>query len=735
MRARLSVLALLLAVLSIRTSAEPGRRALLIGINDYSASTLPPPKHGAPADREWSNLDGAVNDVALMREMLVALYGFSPADIFTLTDQQATRDAILQALEQHLVVPAREGDIVYFYFSGHGSQVRNSLSNEADRFDESLVPADSRRGARDVRDKELLPLFNRILDRNARLTIVLDACHSGSGARGPDDGMRHRALKRDWRDVADRWNGPRPEYRGALILSAAQDFDLAFETLDGNAIRGAFTWALVRAMRDAGTDEPAQDTFLRARARLHADRPAQNPVLAGDSSARSRPLLAPRTDRHANRTVVAVEKQTGPATYLLQGGWASGLTVGSELRLIGDADVRVEVRSLRGIAKAEARVVSGTGSLHPGALLELAHWAAPPAAPLRVWIPRAPHDVLAEAQAFRREAVRRAIRWIDDPAETTPTHLLRWNGGAWELATHGKRTCVGATPLRDIPAGASLFVQLPAPSHLELGTGDGIELTSGPESAAYVLVGRLTGKRGEYAWVRPFVTAADRNRSALPFRTAWVDANTGRGALREDLARLRRVHGWHELPSPAAGTSHYQLTIRRAGDGSPVENGTLTANDRYRLVLRARRPVPSQPLYPRYVYVFVIDSHGTSVLLFPPPETGSVENLLPITPTPGEPLREPPAEIVLNPTRPFVVEEPYGVDTYFLLCTDEPLPSLNSLEWNGVLGPSRGATNALEELLMLTRTGTRGAQPILTPPNWSVDKVTFRAVGPRRSAR
>src|SRR4051794_6263980 len=88
--------------------AEPVRRfALLVGINDYSASLLPGRKGPPAPQREISNLDGAVNDVEVMRGLLIARYGFREEDIVTLLDQQATADAIRGAIEGHLVAPAQ----------------------------------------------------------------------------------------------------------------------------------------------------------------------------------------------------------------------------------------------------------------------------------------------------------------------------------------------------------------------------------------------------------------------------------------------------------------------------------------------------------------------------------------------------------------------------------------------------------------------------------------------------
>jgi len=711
------------------------RRALLIGINDYSASRLEALRGAVATARDVPNLDGTANDVELMRDLLVALYGFKPADIVTLQDQQATRNAILQSLNQHLLASAMKDDVVLFYFSGHGSQVPNSLSHEADRLDESLVPADVRRGARDIRDKELLRVFNGILDRGANLTIVLDTCHSGSGARGLDGGLRYRGVAADSRDARDPSTGPLPENRRALILSAAQDFDQAFETLDerGN-VRGAFTWALARAIRDADAGEPASETFLRARANLHAERPAQDPVIAGSRATQRNPLLGIRADRHNCRAVIAIERMLVADKVLLQGGWASGVTVGSELRLAGHDDVRLEVTSLLGVAHAEARVTRGTTRLRPGMLLEIATWAAPPSRPLRIWIPTAPQSVIDSARELREVASRRGIRWITDPTQTTPTHLLRWRNNAWELVTNGRRSNPAALRLDGVPAGASLFVQLPASKQLRdsLNSINGIEWTSGPESADYVLAGRYAAKHIEYAWVHPFATSRDRAHSVLPVRSAWHSA---RDALRVCVVRLRTVQAWQDLRSPAS--SHYRLALRRVSDGALVQNGKLGGDDRYQLVLRERDAARGDPLYARYLYAFVIDSSGRSILLFPRPEMGAVENLLPVTLTPGEPLLDTPAEIPLTATRPFEVAEPFGLDTYFLLSSDEPLPSLTDLEWSGVRAPRTARkTGPLEDLLARTLAGSRSPnETIRTPPNWSIDRIVFESIPPRRSGR
>ena len=731
--------------------AQTGRRrALLIGINDYSASRLGAKKPGVLPPRDWPNLSGAVNDVQTIQEMLRLVYGFQAADIVTLLDQNATRNTILQTIEQQFVKPAAKGDVFFLYFAGHGSQVRNSLSDEPDKLDESLVPADSRAGARDIRDKELRLLFNRILDRGARLTVILDNCHSGSGARGLATGARPRGIRADPRDVADAMTGgPRPEDRGALVIAAAQDFDPAWETRDQDGrMHGAFSWAWIRAMRDATSGEAAIDTFLRAQARLRAETPYQEPVLAGNARARFSPFLGARTDQANDRTVIAVSRIRNDGTVVLQGGWANGLSVGSELRVLSERSIttRLRVTAILGLGQSEALVEPGRPmplAIHSGALMEVVGWAAPEGRPLRVWAPRVAGSVgniRLLARKLLAEAAKRDILWVPDPVDATPTHLLRRNQTEWELLGPGGAverigSDAGAiAAVARIPAKSKLFVQFPAPAAMIEGIGigpgtdrEGIDPTARAEDADYILAGRLSPTRQlEYAWVRPAVKATDRRITGLPARSAWV-MEDGRdhtlrdsvARLRDSVLRLRRIHAWHLLESPSRARYPYRLAVKRRRDGSVIRDGTLTGGDVYDLMLRPAATSLPPRVPQRYVYVFNIDSHGRSVLLYP--RRGSVENRYPLAPP-------APPEIPLGAA--FEVEPPYGVDTYFLLTTDEALPNPWILEWDGVRAAGSDKPTALEQLLMLTGSAERG-RPLVTPFSWSLDRMVLEAVKPR----
>ena len=740
------LLFLLCALIGTQARAAAHRRALLVGIDDYSASHLS--RSGEPnpvPDRDYPNLGGAVNDVRGMAEMLVHLYGFEPADVVTLTDQQATRAAILQALETHLLKPAAKGDVLLFYYSGHGSQVANSRSDEPDKLDESIVPSDSRLGAPDIRDKELRTRFNQILDHGARLTVILDSCHSGSGARGLATGARPRGIKPDPRDVAEASPpGPSPEDRGALIISAAEDFDLAWETRDEEGrLYGSFSLAWLRALRVAAAGEPVRDTFLRARARLRAETPYQEPVMAGNAEARLSPFLGVRTDRRGDRTVIAVEKVREDGTVVLQGGWANGLAVGCELRSLSGGATRLTVSAIRGLGTSEATVAAPAVPrwLHPGALLEVVGWAAPRGKPLRVWMPRSPMNVealAALAPALSDRAKRHRVRWVSDPTAVTPAYLLRWRDRGWEiLNAQGSAEHLGAAgalaAIGKTPPGSSLFVQLPAPAALleRIALRDGVECVERPEDAQYILVGRYAGRKLQYAWVRPAVKMSDRRNTGLPLRTAWHTIERGSdqtndAAFLRDLAlRLRRIYAWNLLESPPEARLPYHLTIRRSRDGEEIRDSAMIGGQQYGLVLRRDSAPPPAQVQARFVYAFAIDSFGRSVLLFP--LRGSVENRLPLPPLPGQEGPYPPLEIPLGPPELFAVSRPYGIDSYFLLTTDEPLPDPWILEWDGVRTRTAIPATALEELLSINDR----SESVVMPANWSIEKLLCESVPPR----
>jgi hypothetical protein len=122
-----------------------------------------------------------LTDVALQRELLIHRFGFRPSDIFTLTDQAATREGIELAFLTHLTEQARPGDIVVFHFSGFGSRVRLDGAPETLQ-QNSLVPIDGFLPTEDnpaINDllEDTLGLLLRSLQTD-QITTVLDVSYA-----------------------------------------------------------------------------------------------------------------------------------------------------------------------------------------------------------------------------------------------------------------------------------------------------------------------------------------------------------------------------------------------------------------------------------------------------------------------------------------------------------------------------------------------------------------------------
>jgi len=149
------------------TPITGNRKALLIGINYFDTPT--------------ARLNGPINDVTNMRGFLSRC---SFQNMVVLTDDQTgrckpTRQNIIDGF-QWLLEGSRAGDSLFFHYSGHGSQVVDTDGDEADGYDETILPCDYKQTGQIV-DDEIWDRLVRNVPPGCRLTAVMDCCHSGTG--------------------------------------------------------------------------------------------------------------------------------------------------------------------------------------------------------------------------------------------------------------------------------------------------------------------------------------------------------------------------------------------------------------------------------------------------------------------------------------------------------------------------------------------------------------------------
>ena len=134
------------------------KRAICIGINNYPGV--------------FNDLKGCVNDAKDWSALLQGM-GF---DVSLMLDSQATAQNVKAAL-QGLVDVTNAGDIAVFTYSGHGTQVVDKNSDEADPYDEAIFLYDD-----SVIDDELRVILQGIHPQ-ATLVVISDSCFSGSVTR------------------------------------------------------------------------------------------------------------------------------------------------------------------------------------------------------------------------------------------------------------------------------------------------------------------------------------------------------------------------------------------------------------------------------------------------------------------------------------------------------------------------------------------------------------------------
>ncbi|MGP1375179.1 MAG: caspase family protein [Almyronema sp.] len=263
--------------------AQPTRRklALLVGINQYPAAVCDSVSDQAIA------LRGSLIDVQLQRELLIGRFGFQPADIVTLTDQQATRQGLIQAFQSHLIEQAKPGDVAVFHFSGYGSRFR--LASNPQFVQSSLVPIDgylptaAHPQIQDLTEEELKLLISAV--KTHQFTSVIDAGFSDIG-RLLWGNLRVRSRPnmptgelspnlqalRDSLGIDPKQTNQESEVAKDLpgtVLAAAAANHLAFEGRWQGFSAGIFTYALTQHLWQLQPAQTLQFTLSRTAETMH----------------------------------------------------------------------------------------------------------------------------------------------------------------------------------------------------------------------------------------------------------------------------------------------------------------------------------------------------------------------------------------------------------------------------------------------------------------------------------
>ena len=359
----------------------PNSYAVIVGISDYANF----------GNEIGGDLPGARNDARDFRDVLLAQKGFQPANVHMLLDLEATREHIVDQFKTWLPSVVQPGDLVVFYFAGHGSQAWDTDGDEADGLDETICPTDVVKGntKNDIVDDDLNKLLKGVPTDN--VVVVLDNCHAGSGTRAVTPFARPRSLDRVvtsdvpkpanatvGQPVTNSTNDDAPA--SVLEIASAQSDEVAVDAEwpgEGGApstFNGAFTKNFVKNIWQSPAASYSE-IFNQTVEDMKRERFAQRPNL--DSGAKKDKEVQPAftafgVKAGSDEGLVPVVS-VGAQGVELGGGAAAGITVGSTYK-VGAVSLRVtKVQSSNAFATAIG------GAVKTGDRARLNNYVAPDA--------------------------------------------------------------------------------------------------------------------------------------------------------------------------------------------------------------------------------------------------------------------------------------------------------------------------------------------------------------------
>lgn len=308
-------------------AASGTKRAVLIGINNFEAVR---------------DLSGTHNDVDSMLGVLVNRFRFERDNVRVLKDEKATYAAVKDAIYRDLILASGPNDIIVIYFSGHGSRAPDDDGDEADGWDETLLTSDARTdNVYDIRDDEFGEWLQELSRRTPNVTVILDTCNSGTGARAdvtgrfvppdarlaPPDTFRPSSFSRDaFQEVM-----PLGSNFVLLTGSAAEEFSNE-DYLDG-AMRGVMTHYLVRQL-EAAPRSTYRSLFRPVQLQVNALFPSQHPQIEGNGL----DSFVFGTDRPSIERTIFVDPLEVGMTVTVQAGSVFGVRKDSRISIYGPGD-------------------------------------------------------------------------------------------------------------------------------------------------------------------------------------------------------------------------------------------------------------------------------------------------------------------------------------------------------------------------------------------------------------
>ena len=584
-------------------------------------------------------LRGPANDVVLMRDFLLKR-GFRQENIVVLSEAGGAKSrptkAHIKAEFERLARVVRAGDLVLIHMAGHGSQQPvpdpdDPDNYEPDGLDETFLPADVSRGWDDkaktvpnaITDNEVGAWLKAIRARKASVVLIVDACHSASMARDPEEMDRRveveklvpaRAIReagKAARKRAEKARGAAPpapfkmrsQVPDLVALYAAQRTETTVERrfpADSPDAKhyGLFTYTLIQVVTQASSPMTYRELVERIHARyVGAGRSSPTPLVEGKDR-----------DNEFLNTAGAGGRPPRRPTYLLKrvedgwkvdGGTLHGLTKGSILTVYPPAGEANADKPLGHVCVTGPRVLEAF--VEPCAFEKM---------PVPRQLPKGGRCQLAYVdygEQKLRVAVQLAARG-DDPKRAERDRELRQT---LQKLSKDRNTLVKM--VKDPRAADWLVVE----QKEKMALAPAAEWRRGAGAVAARFVGPVAGAEARERWLKQSLNRVARARNLVALASAGADTRALGGTTPDVKLELLRYPDGLPTAKPKV--------VRWGTTGIEVQAGDWVA---FQLTNRGREPID-------VTLLFVDSDYGISSIF---PEAGvTTDNRL----LPGKDLKTP----------------------------------------------------------------------------------------------
>jgi len=201
------------------------KKALLIGVNYLNTPY---------------ELSGCIDDTYRIKDFLYTK-GFNEFTFLTdLTTKKPTKLNIINELK-NLIINSTSGDMLFFYFSGHGSYTYDRNKDETDGKDEMIVSLDLQA----VIDDELKSIIQNNLKKDITIIGLFDSCHSGTILD-----LKYNYLDSDNNNKYSENNNVSECEGNVIMISGCMDNQTSEEAYLDNKPQGVMSWSFIQVLTD-----------------------------------------------------------------------------------------------------------------------------------------------------------------------------------------------------------------------------------------------------------------------------------------------------------------------------------------------------------------------------------------------------------------------------------------------------------------------------------------------------